>query len=349
METTNKTLSIIYHFPCFDGAYGAINTYLYYTNFSKTKYTIKFVPMKNSISKLFAFEKTDKIVVLDVSLIEEDYKYLMEHQNIKVLLIDHHNTGIKDYKSLYESMLKKRTNPIKVVFDERDEQAACGLSFRYFKNKASHNFKSFIVEPVFNSNYEKIIKYVEDCDIGAHSLKNSLFFSSGMGKQFHPRNKVLDFSESNFYSRIKNLQNVNLKYTLKTGDTAYRQFASNAKKELLNNKIYVMQLTEDIKFLTVITEHKQYRNLASPFLGRVSKKNGYLPCGGCIYSFENGLYKVSLRTGTKNSVDVSEICSKFGGGGHIDAASFTMTMEEIKKHIVKEVDITTDINNSNLF
>ena len=141
METTNKTLSIIYHFPCFDGAYGAINTYLYYTNFSKTKYTIKFVPMKNSISKLFAFEKTDKIVVLDVSLIEEDYKYLMEHQNIKVLLIDHHNTGIKDYKSLYESMLKKRTNPIKVVFDERDEQSACGLSFRYFKNKASHNFK----------------------------------------------------------------------------------------------------------------------------------------------------------------------------------------------------------------
>lgn len=349
METANKTLSIIYHFPCFDGAYGAINTFLYYTNFSKTKYNIKFVPMKNSVSKLASFEGTDKIVVLDVSLIEEDYKYLMEHQDIKVLIIDHHNTGIKDYKKFYDTLLKNRKNKIKVVFDEKDQQSACGLSFRYYKNKASHHFRSYIVEPVYSSNYEKIIKYVEDSDIGAHYLKNSLFFSSGMGKQFHPRNQVLDFSQSNFYSRIKNLQNVNLKFTLKTGDTAYRQFASNAKKELLNNKIYVMQLADDIQFLTIITEHKQYRNLTSPFLGRVSKKNGYLPCGGCIYSFENGLYKVSLRTGEKNACDVSEICSKFGGGGHIDAASFTMTMEEIQKRLIKEIDITTDINNCNLF
>ena len=53
---------------------------------------------------------------------------------------------------------------------------------------------------------------------------------------------------------------------------------------------------------------------------------------------------MSLRTSTKGAYDVSKICSKFGGGGHADAASFTMTFPEIKKIIVREISIENEIN-----
>ena len=41
---TFKELCVVYHFPCYDGVYGAINTYLYYSHFSKNKYKITFKP-----------------------------------------------------------------------------------------------------------------------------------------------------------------------------------------------------------------------------------------------------------------------------------------------------------------
>ncbi len=55
-----------------------------------------------------------------------------------------------------------------------------------------------------------------------------------------------------------------------------------------------------------------------------------------LYEKEKG-YKVSLRA--NEYVNVSDVCSVFGGGGHIKAAGATlnMTFEEAKKAIVSEV------------
>lgn len=53
---------------------------------------------------------------------------------------------------------------------------------------------------------------------------------------------------------------------------------------------------------------------------------------------ENGVWKASVRT--IDPVDATEICSRFGGGGHKGAAgcSFTMSCEEAKRLIVAECD-----------
>ena len=87
---SDKRLSIIYHFPCFDFAFSAINTFLYYSNFARTKYIIQFIPIQNTTSKIEALKNANKVILLDLSLSEEEYDYLMEHQDISVIMIDHH-------------------------------------------------------------------------------------------------------------------------------------------------------------------------------------------------------------------------------------------------------------------
>lgn len=52
---------------------------------------------------------------------------------------------------------------------------------------------------------------------------------------------------------------------------------------------------------------------------------------------EENTYRISLRSG--NSVNVSDICLVFGGGGHPRAAGATVqgTLEEVKEKVLKEV------------
>ena len=74
-----KKICIIYHYPCYDGLYGAINTYLYYKNFTNNKYDITFLPLRNIYpiySKLT--QKFDKIISLDLGMKENDIDFLTD-------------------------------------------------------------------------------------------------------------------------------------------------------------------------------------------------------------------------------------------------------------------------------
>jgi phosphoesterase RecJ-like protein len=53
---------------------------------------------------------------------------------------------------------------------------------------------------------------------------------------------------------------------------------------------------------------------------------------------KRGVYKISMRS--TDYVDVSAICTKLGGGGHVKAAGCTLsgTMDEIRQAILKVVE-----------
>lgn len=57
------------------------------------------------------------------------------------------------------------------------------------------------------------------------------------------------------------------------------------------------------------------------------------------YEIESDMYKISMRSKTK--VDVSKICSKFGGGGHIRASGCTLVGEfkELFKKLLDETKL----------
>ena len=57
-----------------------------------------------------------------------------------------------------------------------------------------------------------------------------------------------------------------------------------------------------------------------------------------MYELEDGSYKVSLRS--TEAVDVSKVCSQFGGGGHARASGVTLSgsVDEILKTLLPAVE-----------
>lgn len=348
MENNKKNLCIIYHFPCFDGSMGAINTFLYYKNFKNDVYNINFFPNKNTDSRFdyFLTEKKnyDKMIIIDLDLKNNDFEYLLkeENKNIKVLLFDHHKNWIEKYENEYKNKLNSKN--IKIFLDKENKKSGCGLTFEYFKNKALKKFPENEVENIFSEKLKNLNIYIQDSDTGNELLKDIQEFKSGLCHELHPLEKIADFSYNKLYN-INKFLNLDLKFLIRSGERLFKKFKSKSKNELLINKnIYLVNLMNNEEFLVCITKNKQYRNISCQILGEISKNLGYKPIGGFIYYLEGDLYKFSMRTSKKDSYDCSKIAEFYGGGGHENASSFTMNFSDIKKLLIKKIEIYKYIN-----
>ena len=338
-----KNVCIIYHYPCYDGLYGAINTYLYYKNFTNNKYNITFLPLRNIFpiySKLN--RKFDKIISLDLGMKENDIDFLTDKNNsdISVTIFDHHKSWYDQYKKEYEPLLLKRKK-FHIIFDENNLKSACGLSFNYYKNKAlkKENVDIKKVEEIFNSELKNINDYVEDADTGVFSLKFIHEFKSGLSEEYPLKYTDLSINQD---KTINKYLDINVSFMIKVGDRYLKKIKKKCKNILLNNWIYIVELKGGYKFLMCITKEKYVRNYACPFLGRISKKKGFLPIGAFVYLYSKNLYKFSMRAGD-DSIDISKIAAEYGGGGHKGAAAFVMDYDGIDNLIVKTINIKKEI------
>ena len=343
ISNKKKNLLIIYHFPCYDGLYSAINAYLYFKNFTNNKYKITFLPLKN-IYPIFnkITQKYDKIITFDLGMKDNDIDFLKDEKNseISVTLFDHHKSWFDTYIKEYEPILKKRKK-FRIIFNEKNEKSACGLSFDYYKNKALKKKEIDIkkVEEIFNKNLEKINLYVEDSDTGKCSLSFIHQFKSGLSEEYPLKYTNLTIQTE---KTINNFLSMNVSFMIKVGEKYLKKLKKKSKNVLLKNWIYVVELKGGYKFLMCISEEKYVRNYACPFLGKISKKKGFLPVGAFVYSYEKDLYKFSMRAGD-DSVDVSKIACEYGGGGHKGAAAFVMDYDGIDKLITQTINIKKEI------
>ena len=341
---STKELCIIYHFPCYDGAYGAINTYLYYKNFPKDKYNITFKPLRN-IFPIFSVvnKKYDKIISLDLAIKDDDIKFLTDEKNddISVIIFDHHISWFEKYNKEYKSKIMNRKK-LKLFYNHENIKSACGLSFEFFKDKAlkKKDVDQNKVEKIFSEHLKIINDYVEDSDTGRFKIKNIHEFKSALAKNYSLH--FTDFSVK-YFQRIKNFLEINPSYLAKIGDKILKKTKSQAKNILKQNYIYIVELKGGYKFLMCITEKKYVRNYACPLLGKISKKKGYLPIGAFVYAYVNGLYKFSMRS-SDDTCDVSKIAGIYGGGGHKGAAAFTMDYDGIDNLILGTININYDID-----
>ena len=279
-----KNICIIYHYPCYDGLYGAINAYLYYKNFTNNKYNITFLPLRN-IFPIFSqlTKKFDKIVTLDLGMKGNDIDFLTDKNNsdVSVTIFDHHESWYEQYKKEYEPILLKREK-FHIIFDGQNQKSACGLSFDYYKNKAlkKENIDKNKVEEIFNAELEKINLYVQDSDTGKFSLKFIHEFKSGLSEEYSL--KYTDLS-INPYKTMNDFLNINVSFMIKVGDKYLKKTKKKCKNILLKNWIYIVELKGGYKFLMCIVKEKYVRNYACPFLARISKKKGLLPVGAFVY------------------------------------------------------------------
>ena len=343
-----KDICIIYHYPCYDGFYGAINAYLYYKNFTNNKYDITFLPLRNLFPIFSQLTKHfDKIISLDLGMKEHDIDFMTDKNNYttSITLFDHHKSWNEQYKKEYEPLLKNRKK-LHIIYDEKNGKSACGLSFNYYKNKALKKKDIDIkkVEEIFNKELENLNLYVEDSDTGKFSFKFIHEFKSALSAEYPM--KLTDLTRNP--DKIMNkFMSINVSFMIKVGDKYLKKTKKKSKNILLKNWIYIVELKGGYKFLMCITEEKYVRNFACPFLGKISKKHGFLPIGAFVYSYGKNIYKFSMRAGD-DSVDVSKVAQQYGGGGHKGAAAFVLDYDGIDKLIVKTINIKKDIEKTPL-
>ena len=229
-----KNLAIIYHAHCYDGAFAAINTYLYYSNFTKDKYILEFIPLMN-IYPLFTYldKIYDKIVCLDLGFKEEDIKFLTDEKNEKtsITLFDHHSSWSEKYNNEYKEKIKDRKK-LKIYYDEQNLKSACGMSFDYYKEKAlsKKNIDKNKVEEIYSNNWKIINNYIEDSDTGHFKIKDIDEFKSALAQNF-PINSMTDFTE-NPYQKINNFRHINLSNLIKEGEKSLKDIKKKTKKIL---------------------------------------------------------------------------------------------------------------------
>lgn len=89
-----------------------------------------------------------------------------------------------------------------------------------------------------------------------------------------------------------------------------------------------------------LKEMEHFGATKSDFEGIVSQLRTIrgVECSVFLYEKEPNLFKLSMRTST-DTINVSEICSAYGGGGHIRAAGADLLgeEEELKKMIIADV------------
>jgi len=339
-----KELCIVYHFPCYDGVYGAINTYLYYKYFTNDKYNITFKPLRN-IYPIFSVvdKKYDKIISLDLSPKDEDIEFLkdIKNNNISIILFDHHFSWFDKYIKIFKAIIDNR-NKSKILYDEKNKKSACGLSFDYFKQKAlsKKNIDMKKVDEIYNENYKLLNNYIEDSDTGNFKIKNVHEFKSALAQKYSFKYTDLTYQT---IKRIYMFKDINFSYLIKIGEKYLKKIKKQAKNILKENYIYIVELKGGYKFFMCITEKKYVRNFACPLLAKISKKRGYLPVGAFVYSYTKELYKFSMRSGD-DTIDVSKIASIYGGGGHRGAAAFTMDYDGIDNLILGTINIYKDID-----
>ena len=339
-----KELCIVYHFPCYDGVYGAINSYLYYKNFSNDKYYITFKPLRN-IYPIFSVvdKKYDKIISLDLALKDEDINFLTDKNNIEtsIIIFDHHFSWYDKYTKQFKEIIDNRKKT-KILFDEKNIKSACGLSFDFFKKKAlsKKNIDIKKVEEIFNDKYKLLNNYIEDSDTGNFKINNIHEFKSALAQNYSLQYTDLTYQT---FKRIDMFLNINVSYLSKIGEKSLKKIKKQAKNILKENYIYIVELKGGYKFLMCITEKKYVRNYACPLLAKISKKRGYLPVGAFVYSYVKGLYKFSMRSGD-DTIDVSKIASVYGGGGHKGAAAFIMDYDGIDNLILGTINVYKEID-----
>ena len=346
LSISKKELCIIYHFPCFDGVYGAINSFLYYKNFTNDKYYITFKPLRNVYNIFSAVDKKyDKIISLDLGLKDEDINFLTNKNNddISIIIFDHHISWYDKYINQFKQIINNRKKT-KIFYDEKNLKSACGLSFEYFKQKAlsKKDIDKSKVEEIFNDKYKLINDYIEDSDTGNFKINNIHEFKSGLSENYSLHYTNLT---NQTYKKIHNFIEINVSYLCKIGEKSLKKLKKQAKNILKQNYIYIVELKGGYKFLMCITEKKYVRNYACPILAKISKKRGYLPIGAFVYYYGKGLYKFSMRR-SDETVDLSKIACIYGGGGHKGAAAFTMDYDGIDNLILNTINIYKEIDNT---
>jgi uncharacterized protein len=302
----------VYHSPCSDGTACAwifqlrlTDTHLIPFNYGKEDNITKFTEENET--------KEMTLYFFDMCTSFEMIKKLASKYE-KIVIIDHHKSNLEELKKHGFSENEKTIyglDNVEIIFSM--EKAGCELTWEYFYPKDK--------TPWF-------ISYIADRDLWKWKLPYSkevntaLFYNNGIS---------LSGLEKIFYNEYDLDMYIDMgKIILEIRENDTKMCSSNARQvkfKSVNGKDYNIWLCQSPRYL---------RSEVGNYLALKQFKDQTSPDFVAIYYFdtETMSFFISLRNIKKeNCVDLSIISKEFGGGGHKNAAGFSITSIEQFKNI----------------
>ena len=284
-EPLAKSAVVFYHANCCDG-FGA--AWAWHLLKEKEYARAFYVPVSygdNPFLKDTAFIDRD-IYILDFSF-PRNYLIALSDLANKVVLIDHHKTAQADLLGWEET-----PKNIEIYFDM--EHSGAMLTW-------------LVLAPTAH-NPPELLKYIEDRDLWRHALLNT--------KEI---NAVITNNPKEFiaYSDLNNL--IEFQFNIIVGIGAHLL----ASRQRICNEII-----RDARPCSIETEDGTYHGLACNCTPQFASDVGNLLAdnsgtfGATYYTTAKGNVKWSIRS--NGDYDVSVIAQAYGGGGHKNAAGFTL-------------------------
>ena len=312
---------IIYHYPCPDGAFGALAAHLHFSTLGITPRFIPltvFEPISKRIERVLPTISADN----DVYLIDfsggDAFMLALCAAARTVTLIDHHKTAAEDLAAL-EARGARPSN-----FHSHVDMSRSGATLAYSFFDLGAGDKWCGGDGARKAGVEHLFALIEDHDLWRHALPTSASFAAG----FAERSLELDVNKN--AALWETLLSLDATAVAAAGDVAIARDAAIIATEV--GGAYPITLpapAEDaapLRCLALITAHPDLRSTMGNALAEASRAAGY-PAAGCIAYREAAAgvdnikvsYKVSMRS--VGDVDVTPFCRAYGGGGHKNAAS----------------------------
>lgn len=254
-----------------------------------------FIPIDNislsSPPQLKKFGHSDTVIIVDISLSYDAFQRLLGTVG-KIIWIDHHKTSLEVLHQIGHDLVGKLDDV--TIVHRINEGGACLLTWKYYEDDLQ---VPQIVSLI--SNYDEW-KY----NYGDDVMLFNLGFSTMVCEPDSPWwGFFLNAPEHHAYDEVQRLISKGIPIL------HYQEIRA---MDLMENYSFELNF-EGIDFLAINTDT---HNIAL-------RKMGHTHDGMLLFSKQSSRWVVSLYS-SKDSIDVSSIAKKYGGGGHRAAAGFSI-------------------------
>ena len=286
--------TIYYHSPCQDGLGAAWSAWDWS---QKADHTYEFLGIQNGQSVSFEAQAGKKLLFLDYAPTDEQVIEL-KRLGCVFSVIDHHKTN--------EARFKDKPNAIFKM-----DRSGCGLAWEYF------NYRSYASD----SDLPRFLRYIQDRDLWTWKDPNSKAFCEGL---WTLTNVTDSFEEKmDLFNQLRVNED---EYTDKCGKTillgqmllkvSMQKVTGIVEKAIAGSlPIGKYSYNNTMPICLINCDSEIRSDLGSAIL---TKEPAFFAAIMWHYDHKTEKYWLSMRANGK--LDVSDICKKYDGGGHANAA-----------------------------
>ena len=302
--------TVIYHYPCPDGAFAALAAHLHLALQPASVTPLRYVALTTwakpaeLASIAAATPEDDAVYLLDISGGREFVTALCARASA-VHLIDHHKSALELLAELGSGA------PANLKAHCALDASGCALALRHLPPRTA-----------LSPPLALAFALVEDGDLYRHALPDSRGFSAGLAEL------KLEYDAAKNPDLWRALQALDPAALAASGSALLaRQAEARAEERARAFAVRVPLAAEaggggggapaHLECLAVLTAHPELRSDAGNELAALSAERGLAPAGLIAYveaGAGEGAIKVSLRS--TGDLDVADVCRVYGGNGH---------------------------------